>query len=376
MAYLKPDMTARVDPSGEPGLRVVSVLRQRCEEHFITSAACAGEAAETVVERAVRAVDRVRGRIGSIEVVGLDTAPDAVRQVLDTTDVAVTVLKSETGATGGGGVQVWAVTGPQVAPVALDGDVVGAVFEDAHARYCRLGGVAPANVAAPRAQQAQAALARMDAALAAAGMTFDHTVRTWFYNRDILTWYNAFNSVRDEFFKEKELFDRRIPASTGTGGANPQGAALAAGLLAIAPHDPRVTIRPVPSPLQCAALDYGSSFSRAIEAAFPDHTRLYVSGTASIDQNGDTAFRNDFDAQVHLTFEVVRAILVSRGMDWAHVSRAIASVKHASDVPAFQAYCACAGLDLPLVTVNVDICRDDLLFELELDAVTAGNFAP
>ena len=65
----------------------------------------------------------------------------------------------------------------------------------------------------------------------------------------------------------------------------------------------------VPSPLQCPALDYGSSFSRAVELVAGDHRRLFVSGTASISPEGHTLHVGDVDAQVARTMEVVEAML-------------------------------------------------------------------
>ena len=67
--------------------------------------------------------------------------------------------------------------------------------------------------------------------------------------------------------------------------------------------------------------------------------------------------------------EVVAAILESRQITWDHVTRGIGYFKHAEDIPLFQRYCDARGLPaMPLVMVKNDICRDDLLFELELDA--------
>jgi len=126
----------------------------------------------------------------------------------------------------------------------------------------------------------------------------------------------------------------------------------------------------VPSPLQCPALRYGSSFSRAVEVAAPDHRRLYLSGTASIDPGGKTAHVGDIEKQIELTMRVVGAILASRGMGWDNVSRAVAYVERATHASAFQAYRLGAGLaQLPVVIVENPLCRGDLLFEIELDAL-------
>lgn len=267
------------------------------------------------------------------------------------------------------GIHVQAAQGIPVEPIRMDGRVVGTVFENAHARCCLLGDIRPDDPSLPREEQARRTFEMMEEALALAEMDFSHVVRTWLFLDSILAWYDEFNRVRTAFFTKRGVFDGLVPASTGVGGANSAGTAVVADLIAIRPVDERVRIEAVPSPLQCPALEYGSSFSRAVEVTMPDHRRLFVSGTASIDPDGRTAHVGDADAQVALTMGVVEAILESRGMGWADVTRAIGYFKRTEDAPAFDRYCASSGIPpLPVVIAKNDICRDDLLFEVEVDA--------
>jgi enamine deaminase RidA (YjgF/YER057c/UK114 family) len=102
----------------------------------------------------------------------------------------------------------------------------------------------------------------------------------------------------------------------------------------------------------------------------PDHRRILVSGTASIAPEGHTVHVGDTRAQIGKTLEVVEAILESRRMQWSDVVRGIAYMRNAADVPLYRRYCAGHGLPpMPAVVMNSVICRDDLLFELEVDAV-------
>ena len=202
-------------------------------------------------------------------------------------------------------------------------------------------------------------------------MDMANAVRLWFYNDDILSWYDEFNAVRDRFFAERGIFDRLLPASTGVGGRNPARAALVAGAMAIQAKEDYVTMQEVLSPRQDPATEYGSSFSRAVEIAKPDHRVVLVSGTASIGADGKTVHIEDVDAQIALAMEVVEAIIVSRGMSYSDITRAVLYFKHAKDAPAFDAYCENHGLPvMPLVIIHGDICRHNLLFEIELDAIS------
>ncbi|MHC4665589.1 MAG: RidA family protein [Planctomycetota bacterium] len=269
------------------------------------------------------------------------------------------------------GTQVYAVSGTLVNPIRSDGQVVGSVFEDDDARYCLLGDLRPTERSGSNTEQAREVFDEMESGLSAAEMDFSHVVRTWLYLNKILSWYEQFNTIRTAFFSQRGLFAGVIPASTGIGAGNCAGAAVVAEALAIKPKKQNVRVQAVPSPLQCPAPDYKSSFSRAVEVVLPDHRRLYVSGTASIEPDGKTAHVGNAEKQIALTMEVVATVLQSRLMDWSSVSRAIAYFKEIENAPLFDRYCKANDIPvLPVAVAHGDICRDELLFEIELDAVS------
>lgn len=268
-----------------------------------------------------------------------------------------------------GGIYVHAVGGGTVRPVWLGGQLMGNVFADRYVRYVSLDNLLP-EAWLDRPKQVTQVFERMEDALHQAGMDFHQMVRTWLYLDDILSWYGDFNQARDAFFRSRKVYEGMIPTSTGIGGSNTAGTAIQASLLAAEPLSEKVTIQAVPSPLQCPAIDYGSSFSRAVEITSPEVRRLYIAGTASIDQQGPTRHVGDIDGQIAYTLNVVEAILQSRDLAWADVTRAVAYFKNLEDVPRFQNYCVKHQLEnLPVGCTQNDVCRDDLLFELELDAV-------
>ncbi|MHC4725681.1 MAG: RidA family protein [Planctomycetota bacterium] len=97
---------------------------------------------------------------------------------------------------------------------------------------------------------------------------------------------------------------------------------------------------------------------------------MYISGTASIDPDGATVHVGEPQEQVVLTMKVVHPILESRDMGWVDVTRALAHFKHAEDAPIFGKFCKLNNVPtLPVVIAENDICRDELLFEIELDAI-------
>jgi len=272
--------------------------------------------------------------------------------------------------------QIIAVSGISTLPVILDGKVVGRVYEDENARFCRLAGILPEDQSGTREEQTRSVFERMQKALQSVGMDFTDVVRTWLYLDDLLQWYNAFNNIRTEFFTRHGVFDKLVPASTGIGAANPFGTALMADALAVLPKNGSCKIEAIASPLQCPAVSYKSSFNRAVEISYPTHRQLLVSGTASIDLEGRSAYSGDPASQVELTMKVVEAILVSRGMGWNDLSRGIAYFKDMSALPVFKRYCNENAIpSFPLAVSQADVCRNELLFEIEVDAVkVAGKY--
>jgi enamine deaminase RidA (YjgF/YER057c/UK114 family) len=267
------------------------------------------------------------------------------------------------------GTQVQAVSGVTVTPVRLNGAVVGNCYQDDAAHYCVLGGLRPADLTASRYDQTTDVFRQMQTVLGNSGMNFSNVARTWLFLDNILDWYDDLNAARTSFFAELGVTNRSMPASTGIGAPNPYGAALVAGTLAVKSKGNGLEMFPVASPLQCAAVDYKSAFSRAMEVSHSAGRRLYISGTASIHPDGRTAHVDDVPEQIRLTMDVVQAILESRLMTWSDVTRAIAYVPDLASVDLLEQYCAERGLPpFPLVVTQADVCRADLLYEIELDA--------
>lgn len=355
------------------GVEIITLTRDPIQEHFITATPRGDESPGSLFQRVGDTVHQMGGQIVSVEVLGT-SAQDrkdlgVLTKTLDGNDVPVGWIEN-TRIDNLYGVHLWVVTGAKVERLEWNGRRVGSLFEDKYARYCRLVGLLPADAALPRTEQAGQILTQMEDVLRVARMKFSHVLRTWFYNDSILDWYRDFNVVRTRFFDERHVFDGLLPASTGVSGHNAIGAALIAGLIALEPKSDEVKAFEIPSPLQSPAPSYGSSFSRAIELQTPDHRRIYVSGTASIDGEGNTVFLDDCAAQVKQTMRVVQAILESRDMDWSDVVRSLVYFKRPDDAPLFRQYLENNAIGrFPAVIVENDICRDNLLFEIEVDAI-------
>jgi enamine deaminase RidA (YjgF/YER057c/UK114 family) len=141
-------------------------------------------------------------------------------------------------------------------------------------------------------------------------------------------------------------------------------------VFAVQPKGPEFAVQTVASPLQNPALDYQSSFSRAVELGNPTHRKLLISGTAGIAPDGKTVHPDDPEKQIRLTMDVVTAILESRGMNWNDLFRGIAYFKDMAYLPIYERVASDLNIPrFPLAVSHADVCRRDLLFEIEVDAV-------
>jgi len=281
------------------------------------------------------------------------------------TDWPLMVLCS--GAAGSpGGLQIHSRPAAGVRPLRDGVRVAGMAWTTPAGREASLCGVLPAGGLA-RGASVRDLLERSAALLGQAGMGWGDVHRTWYYNDSILDWYGEFNTLRRDYYQGQGVSLDRPPASTGIGLANAWGRPLTLAALAALPH---AQPGPVPSPLQNEPRSYGSYFSRASEQATAQGRALTVSGTASIDRTGRTVHAGDFDAQVRQTCRVVEALLASRGMGWGDVCRATAYVRRPSDLGRWRALEAEGVVpDFPRVVLPAVVCREDLLFELEVEAL-------
>lgn len=266
--------------------------------------------------------------------------------------------------------QIIAVNKSSVQSIFYKGQLVGHSYEDQYARYIRLVALLPDDLQESRENQTVSLLNNMRDCLQENGMAFKNVIRTWFYLDDLLDWYDEFNVYRSSFFEQENIFDNLVPASTGIGTTNSCGAEIIGDLIAILPKSDEVKIAKAKSPLQGSALDYRSSFSRGIEINLPSHNTLYISGTASINTAGDTVFLDDIEKQVDMTMKVVTGMLTSANMNWNDVKRGIAYFKSYDYVEYYIQYCKKHNINRSATSVFIaDVCRDNLLFEIEIDAI-------
>lgn len=380
--------TENTESKSTPGLAIVTpktITRRRiggmniaiCEhsgirEYHISARPFAGESALNVFRRIAIFLSDHDAKIVRQEVFGsvgiYEPCERLLRNLFGAISWPLNWVDGESNESEIAGTHVLAIAGTEIESICHKGKAIATIFHDQWARHCLLGNLVPENVNASPAIQAENAYEIFQTGLAAAKMNVSDVVRTWFFLDDILSWYGEFNQVRNCFYARQDLRGKTFPASTGVSGKTRGGGALSFAAWAIQPLDSQTDFTEVSSPLQCPAPKYGSGFSRAAEMVTPEYRRLFVSGTASIFPDGRSAHEGDILKQIDLSMDVVRGILESRDLTFADVTRATLYFKNIAQAGAFNLWCAENGISFPAIATQATVCRDELLFEIELDA--------
>lgn len=303
-------------------------------------------------------------------------------------------LGAELWALGGPGVKVTR-SGPQRLAVELDG-----------IRWVYCGGICgEAGLDGPYAESLSA-FQRMGRELAAEGVSYDQVVRTWLYVNQITEGpdgrqrYQELNRARADFYRSIRFGNKLraprapetfYPASTGIGTS---GAQLAMACMAIESQRPDVFVMPLENPQQTPAYCYqkgyspqSPKFSRAMAVVQGRFVSTLVSGTASI-VNSKTCHPGDVVRQTEQTIENIERLIApenfarhglkNSGATLKDVAKLRVYVKRAEDYEPCRRVCERLLPRVPAIYLFADICRPDLLVEIEAVAFSPfqTNSAP
>jgi len=268
------------------------------------------------------------------------------------------------------GVQVHALSGDiQTETIDIDQTPRGRILRAPNHAIVALSGVSMPKVTCPK-EQARTCLEKAEAALKKSGTDFLSVARTWMWLNDILAWYDDFNSVRNKFFTDRGIIGngtrQLMPASTGIGLGAADRSDCSMDLFAVI-EPANATQFLQAGGKQKSAFEYGSAFSRASRTPTPGGDTVFVSGTASIDADGATTNIDNAAGQINDTIENVRAVLRDMNATDQDVVQILAYCKTPEIESVFNSIKG--KYDWPWIIPICDICRHDLLFEIEATAV-------
>ena len=125
------------------------------------------------------------------------------------------------------------------------------------------------------------------------------------------------------------------------------------------------------------AYDYPSkvSFVRGMRVELDNCVMLFISGTASVNEDGDSIHQGDVKAQTRRALTNIRALLESENADWHDIVRTTCYLADFRDYDAFNeirnAFYKEEELQpVPASTcIEARICRPELLVEIEAIAM-------
>lgn len=196
----------------------------------------------------------------------------------------------------------------------------------------------------------------------------DNVVRTWFYVRDIDNHYTGMVESRKAFFAEHGLTpETHYISSTGIGGISKDVNSLVSfDALSINKLRGEQIVRMAALDDLSPTITYGGTFERGTRIRFGDRSHLYISGTASIDKNGNVIHFSDIRKQTQRTLDNIKALLDPHGaglQDMAYLIVYIRSFKYKKKV--MEVLEREIHADIPFILVESAVCRPTWLVEIE-----------
>jgi len=237
-----------------------------------------------------------------------------------------------------------------------------------------MGTTSAGQLAPCAAAQAERMFGNAGLALGAHGLQLANVVRTWIYSARLLEWYDDLNRVRTPIYRQAGLGAEggpAFPASTGIMGQS-DGEECIMDVLALETSGPASAVA-IPirrSPRQDSSFNYGSAFSRGMALEIEGRRTVHISGTASINTAGASTHLGDAEHQSLETLMSIAAILEEQGGGLQNITSATLFCKNRDAWEGWERAMRLLRVPpLPKVCVLADVCRDNLLVEMEAVAV-------
>lgn len=242
------------------------------------------------------------------------------------------------------------------------------MYEVRHGAYRELWSMGNLNKAANSEYQTRLLLSDYVVKLNEQGLKLaDNCVRTWFFVQDIDRNYAGVVKARNEVFLTQNLTsETHFIASTGIGGGNPQVESLVQmDAFAIEGLQPgqmkylyaRTHLNPT--------YEYGVSFERGAYVDYGDRRKVYISGTASINNRGEIMHMGDVRQQTARMLENVEMLLKEAECTYADVDQMTVYLRDPADYQVVKQIYKERFPETPKVFVNAFVCRPGWLIEME-----------
>lgn len=203
----------------------------------------------------------------------------------------------------------------------------------------------------------------------------NNCIRTWFFVQDVDTNYADFVKARKEYFDKNGLTDKtHYIASTGIEGRNDSLTSLVSmdaysikGIL----QEQIIHLHAL-SHLSPTNI-YGVTFERGVAVQYGDRKHIFISGTASIDSNGDVVHIGDVKNQTLRLLENIEMLLKEGNASFNDIAQGIVYLRDTADYSTVKEILDERFPELPLVITLAPVCRPTWLVEMECIAVTSAE---
>lgn len=195
----------------------------------------------------------------------------------------------------------------------------------------------------------------------------DNCMRTWLYVRDIDYNYHSVVEGRNEVFRSEGLTPTtHFIASTGIGGMGDNAKAVVGiDFFSVGGvSSKKVKYLQAPEFLN-PTYQYGVAFERGTLLQIGDQQRLFISGTASIDKNGECVYLGDVHEQTERLLLNIDQLLADGGSSLQELRLLIVYLRDVSDYELVNKYLKQRFPKLAILVTYAPVCRPQWLIEAE-----------
>ena len=288
--------------------------------------------------------------------------------------------------------ELWVVNGNRsLYEPAMPGEAALAEFDDM--RWFFGGGYRPETYLVGAYDRSLDAFDCLAAELILREFKLNQILRTWIYQGHLVLpegetqRYKELNRARTDVFGKTQFLKKYLPktfqgtvypASTGIG-ADDVDVVISA--IALDTKRKDVIVVPLENPNQTSAFDYGAAyspqspkFSRAMAVAVAGECIIFVSGTASI-IDSESQHIEDPTKQTEQTLDNIAALIAGENLDRhgiADIACGLGNlecvrvyVKRPSELALIRQVCERRLPEIPILYTIADVCRPELLVEIE-----------
>lgn len=199
----------------------------------------------------------------------------------------------------------------------------------------------------------------------------NNCIRTWIYIQGIDIHYMDMVKTRLAFFEKEGLTQHtHYIASTGIEGRyiNAQSLVLMDAYSIEGIIQEQVKHLYALSHLS-STYKYGVTFERGTAVDYGDRRHIFISGTASIDKDGEIVSPDDIIRQTNRTFENIGALLGEAKSSFNDIAQMIVYLRDTADYQLVSEYIEELYSNIPYVIVWAPVCRPGWLIEVECIAL-------